>query len=235
MPIAATKNRPPPPRRHPGQSAVLTRVRRWYATRRFDRPPPRRGDLDRMAEVDLDEGVLHVRDTRADEDDDPDVPKSQPGDRTVPLDAVTVAVLRAWRKRQADERLAWARAGRTPGWCSPACREWHGTVYAMGVGPVRVPRLPIGPAGQFGLQLPSPPAPQCLVHPLACVLRLERGHVGVALRCRNPGMAEDLLHKADVVLDYSNLGSYARNWRLRRAGSSMLRVPGGALQARRHD
>jgi integrase len=54
------------------------------------------------AEVDLDEGVLHVRETRADEDDDPDDPKSQSGDRTVPLDALTVAVLRAWRKHQAE-------------------------------------------------------------------------------------------------------------------------------------
>src|SRR5262249_62366013 len=30
LPIAATKDRPPAPRRHPGQSAVLTRVRHWY-------------------------------------------------------------------------------------------------------------------------------------------------------------------------------------------------------------
>jgi integrase len=63
------------------------------------------------AEVDLDEGVLDIRETRADEEDDPDDPKSQSGDRTVPLDALTVVVLRAWRKRQAEERLAWG-----PGW-----------------------------------------------------------------------------------------------------------------------
>jgi integrase len=63
------------------------------------------------AEVDLDEGVLYIRETREDDDSDPDDPKSQSGDRTVPLDAVTIAVLRAWRKHQADERLALG-----PGW-----------------------------------------------------------------------------------------------------------------------
>jgi integrase len=39
--------------------------------------------------------------------DVPDDPKSGPGDRTVPLDAVTIAVLGAWRRQQAHERLAW--------------------------------------------------------------------------------------------------------------------------------
>ncbi len=63
------------------------------------------------AEVDLDEGVIYIRETRADEEDDPDDPKSRPGDRVVPLDALTIAILRAWRKHQAAEQLAWG-----PGW-----------------------------------------------------------------------------------------------------------------------
>jgi integrase len=59
------------------------------------------------AEVDLDAGVINIREARADEEDNPDDPKSGSGDRTVPLDAVTIAVLRAWRRQQARERLAW--------------------------------------------------------------------------------------------------------------------------------
>jgi hypothetical protein len=51
---------------------------------------------------------------------------------------------------------------------------------------------------QFGLQLASSLAPQRLAHPLACVLHLERGHVGVSLRRRHPGMPKNLLHDADV-------------------------------------
>jgi len=59
------------------------------------------------AEVDLDEGVIYIRETRADGDDDPGDPKSRPGDRAVPLDALTITILKAWRKHQAAERLAW--------------------------------------------------------------------------------------------------------------------------------
>ena len=54
------------------------------------------------AEVDLDQGVAYVRET-----EDSDSPKSEAGVRAVPLPAEVVAVLRAWRKRQAAERLAW--------------------------------------------------------------------------------------------------------------------------------
>ena len=62
----------------------------------------------------------------------------------------------------------------------------------------------IGPASrgsprlQFGLQLYSSLAPQRLAHPLARVPHLERGHVGVALGCRHPGVAKYLLDDADV-------------------------------------
>jgi len=51
---------------------------------------------------------------------------------------------------------------------------------------------------QFGLQLRSCMAPQRLTHPLARVLHLERGHVGVALSCRHPGVAKYLLDNADM-------------------------------------
>jgi len=56
---------------------------------------------------------------------------------------------------------------------------------------------------QFGLQSHLTVAPQSLVHTLARVLHLERGHVGVALGRRHPGVSKDLLHDADVnaVLD----------------------------------
>lgn len=69
----------------------------------------RRGEVVGVAwsEVDLDEAVLTVRDL-LDEDLDPDDPKSEAGVRTISLDSETVKVLRAWRKRQSEERL---RAG----------------------------------------------------------------------------------------------------------------------------
>jgi Phage integrase family len=69
----------------------------------------RRGEVIWLAwtEVNLDEGVIHIREARTDDEDDPDDPKSEAGDRTVPLDALTIVILRTWRKRQAEERLAW--------------------------------------------------------------------------------------------------------------------------------
>jgi integrase len=54
------------------------------------------------AEVDLDQGVAYVRETG-----DGDDPKSEAGVRAVPLPAEVVAALRALRKRQAAEQLAW--------------------------------------------------------------------------------------------------------------------------------
>jgi Phage integrase family len=52
-------------------------------------------------EVDLDAGVAYVRETGGG-----DGPKSESGVRVVALPAVVVKVLRAWRKQQARERLA---------------------------------------------------------------------------------------------------------------------------------
>jgi integrase len=58
------------------------------------------------AEVGLDQGVVYVRETGSGDD-----PKSESGVRAVPLPSEVVAALKAWRKRQAAEQLAWG-----PGW-----------------------------------------------------------------------------------------------------------------------
>lgn len=63
------------------------------------------------AEVDLDHGVAFIRETGEDDD-----PKSESGIRAVPLPSAVTTVLRAWRKRQSQERLAlgpdWTETGR---------------------------------------------------------------------------------------------------------------------------
>lgn len=64
------------------------------------------------AEVDLDEGMAFVRETASG-----DGPKSEAGTRAVPLPAPAADALRAWRKRQAAERLAWG-----PDWADAAGR-----------------------------------------------------------------------------------------------------------------
>jgi integrase len=56
------------------------------------------------AETDLDEAVAWVRDTGRG-----DGPKSDAGIRAVPLAAPVLAALRAWKARQAADRLAWGR------------------------------------------------------------------------------------------------------------------------------
>jgi integrase len=58
------------------------------------------------AEVDVDQGAAFVRETASG-----DGPKSDAGTRVVPLSPTAVAALRAWRKVQAADRLAWG-----PGW-----------------------------------------------------------------------------------------------------------------------
>jgi len=73
-------------------------------------------------DLDLDAGTLTIRDTLVDPDDlDEDYdqfddPKSAAGERTISLDHNTVTVLRAWRLRQKQERLAagsaWVDSGR---------------------------------------------------------------------------------------------------------------------------
>jgi len=54
------------------------------------------------AEVDLDEGVLWVRETSSG-----DGPKSEAGMRAVPIPPPALTALRAWRKLQAADQLAW--------------------------------------------------------------------------------------------------------------------------------
>ena len=56
------------------------------------------------AEVDLDEGIVHVRETGSG-----DGPKSDASVRVVPLPGPVVQALRAWRAQQAAGRLAWGR------------------------------------------------------------------------------------------------------------------------------
>lgn len=67
-------------------------------------------------DVDLDDGLLAIRDTLVDVDDvgdDYDTfddPKTAAGERVLSLDRQTVAVLRDWWARQAGERAAWGAA-----------------------------------------------------------------------------------------------------------------------------
>jgi integrase len=56
----------------------------------------------RWADVDLDEGTISVRETGGG-----DGPKSEAGTRTIPLPAPVTPALRAWRKQQAADHLAW--------------------------------------------------------------------------------------------------------------------------------
>lgn len=67
----------------------------------------RRGELVGLerSDLSLETRRLHVRQAQA--DDELDDTKSEAGDRQIVLDEETVRVLRAWRKRQAAERLHW--------------------------------------------------------------------------------------------------------------------------------
>jgi len=56
------------------------------------------------AEVNLDQGTASVRETGSGNG-----PKSESGERVVPLPGPVVAALRAWRTRQTADRLAWGR------------------------------------------------------------------------------------------------------------------------------
>jgi integrase len=63
-------------------------------------------------DVDLDSGLLMVGDNRVQLgwEVEESTPKSESSDAAVSLDSGTVAVLRAWRKLQLEERLAWGPA-----------------------------------------------------------------------------------------------------------------------------
>lgn len=54
------------------------------------------------ADLDLDQGIASIRETGGG-----DGPKSESGTRAVPLPAPVATALRAWRKQQAADRLAW--------------------------------------------------------------------------------------------------------------------------------
>jgi integrase len=93
---------------------------------------PRRGEVAGLtwAEVDLEESYYTIREALY--DDDPDVPKSEAGTRTVPLDPITVQVLKDWQRHQFKERLAagnrWVDSGMvfTEPKGSPLRPEWIG-------------------------------------------------------------------------------------------------------------
>src|SRR5690606_1624560 len=92
----------------------------------------RRADVAGMpwSDVDLEEGILTIRQTRPDDDLEPDDAKSDAGDRTVTIDAATADHLRTWRTQQKSERVAagpaWTNSGlvftRPDG--SPLRPEW---------------------------------------------------------------------------------------------------------------
>jgi integrase len=107
------------------------------------------------ADLDLDRGRVHVR--QAQVDDALDSTKSEDSDRQMAIDPGTVDVLRAWRKAQLAERLAWGPAwvdsGRVftredgtplrPGWASIR----FGTLAARaGLPPIRFHDLRHGTA-----------------------------------------------------------------------------------------
>lgn len=103
-------------------------------------------------EVDLEEGTLMVLETGSG-----DGPKSEAGTRVVPMADVVTEALRAWRKVQAADRLAWG-----PDWAdtgrvftrqdgSPVSPEWISTrfetlAYRCGMPPVRFHDLRHGTA-----------------------------------------------------------------------------------------
>ncbi|WP_346050301.1 tyrosine-type recombinase/integrase [Actinomadura chokoriensis] len=82
------------------------------------------------SDVDLDEGILAIRETRSDDDLEPDDTKSDAGDRAVTIDTTTADHLRTWGTRQKAERFAagpaWVNSGlvftRPDG--SPLRPEW---------------------------------------------------------------------------------------------------------------
>ncbi|MGI8333699.1 hypothetical protein ACRYCC_27435 [Actinomadura scrupuli] len=80
-------------------------------------------------DVELESGVARIRETRPDGDLDPDDPKSEYGDRSVTLDAITILALLAWRDKQEEDRPSphwprppptrpprWSLAGLDPHW-----------------------------------------------------------------------------------------------------------------------
>ena len=67
------------------------------------------------SEVDLDAGLITVRETRPDGDEDPDDPKSEAGERTIALSAMLAGLLRSWQERQLFERLEWGEAWQDSG------------------------------------------------------------------------------------------------------------------------
>ncbi|MFE9391178.1 tyrosine-type recombinase/integrase [Streptomyces sp. NPDC006784] len=140
---------------------------------------PRRGELVGLEDSDfgLESGVLHVRQSQA--DDDLDDTKTEAGDRQIVLDEETVRVQKAWRKRRAEERLAWGAAYQDSGrfYCYEDGRALRPAYVSVRFGLLieryaklrkrhaegwdveriaRVHRVPVA-AAQVALRLPLPP------------------------------------------------------------------------------
>ncbi|WP_286960256.1 MULTISPECIES: tyrosine-type recombinase/integrase [Arsenicicoccus] len=107
----------------------------------------RRGEVVvlRWQDVDLERGVVHVR--RAIAAGVVSTPKNG-RDRKVAIDDRTVAALRAWRKRQAEERLAWGAAyvdtdARVFTWenGAPVQPDWASKGFAASQAGLELPRL----------------------------------------------------------------------------------------------
>ena len=125
----------------------------------------RRGEAIGLAwtDVDLDAGQLTVRRQRVQVGWDviEDGPKSTAGGRTIALDRGTVDALRAHRRAQLVDRMAWgAPPGSTPAWCSPGrtgrrCTPSSptgstGSPSAAGLPPMRLHDLRHGAASDAG-------------------------------------------------------------------------------------
>jgi len=85
----------------------------------------RRGELAGLEWADIDPKArrLHVRLAQAEEE--LSSVKTENSDRIIIIDEQTAAELRAWRKRQAVERLHWPGRGTTPATFSPARMVRH--------------------------------------------------------------------------------------------------------------
>lgn len=117
----------------------------------------RRSELAGLAWADVDLGRLRIHIRQAQVDDVLDSTKSEESERQLPIDSNTAAVLRAWRKTQLAERLAWGSAwtdsGRAftredgtplrPGWIST---RFAAVMARAGVPPIRFHDLRHGTA-----------------------------------------------------------------------------------------
>lgn len=163
----------------------------------------------RWSSLDLDTGRLSVREARvvAGYDVVESAPKSERGKRSVALDPGTVAALRAHRKRQLEERLAWGPAYDDGGYvfCREDGRPLHPDAvskwFTAAVEGVDVPRITLHGMRHTWASL----ALQAGVNPKVVSERLGHATVGFTLDVYShvmPGLQEDAAAKvAALVFD----------------------------------